>query len=112
MYYFACFIPGASTDGEEADLSDAMKESPTSPFESEPEMVTSRDAIFSSRGVTPHGDACAPQEEELTPQGDMVTSSEIRYPSSSGLTESEPEMIPSPPPGVMTTSQVSTVSQR
>ena len=104
-----CFFlaSGVSEDGEDADLSDALKDSPTSPFEeSEPEMLTT------SR---------YPRHAELAPSADVMetpheTPSEMRL-SSGPQTESEPEMIPTPPSvgevRLMTSSQVSSsISQR
>jgi len=100
-------VSGVSEDGEDADLSDALKDSPTSPFEeSEPEMLTT------SR---------YPRHAELAPSADVMetpheTPSEMRL-SSGPQTESEPEMIPTPPSvgevRLMTSSQVSSsISQR
>ena len=90
--------------GEEADLSDAMKESPTSPFEeSEPEMLTSsgvalpRNALLTSSRVT------------SSPEG-LLTSSGV---ASSALASSRDAVVTLSADGLMTSSQESSsTSQR
>ena len=94
-------------DGEDADLSDAIKDSAMSPFEeSEPEMLHIPPSLIGTN-VKMARSSSGDDEGE----GETVSPSVI---AAEALSESEPEMIPTPPSAeevkIMSSSQIS--SQR